>query len=202
LKVLSANNKFHYNKKNNEKNKAKIIRNNIIKNKGFKNIIIRDKAIASKLTDNQNAYKFKYNNIGNSFDEKIANNNKKTNLIKKRNKSSNIYNFNNRDFLDNITQDNYKKNIYFNFRSNNKKLKTNKSFNIVNKNNNNYSKRVPLPNNKNINNKPNYYNSDSNSNIIINYINEMEKYNKMLMEQKLGNYQKISKEKKNKKNIF
>ena len=202
MKVLSANNKFHYNKKNNEKNKTKIIRNNIIKNKIFKNIIIKDKAIATKLTDNQNTYKFKYNNIGNSIDEEIANNNKKTNLIKKRNKSSNIYNFNNRDFLDNITQDNYKKIIYFNFRSNNKKLKTNKSFNIVNKNNSNYSKRVPLPNNKNINNKSNYYNSDSNSNIIINYINEMEKYNKMLMEQKLGNYQKISKEKKNKKNIF
>ena len=89
-------------------------------------------------------------------------------------------------------QDTYKHNNYLNFISNNKIIKrkiiNNDSFNFY-KNNN---KTFTYKNYKNIEN-----NSNNNSNIIIDYINEMEKFNKMIMEQKSVDTKKNSIKKNN-----
>ena len=202
LKSINVNNNSHYNKINKEENKTKFSKNNNYnKSKGIKNIIIRDSNLSNELMEYNINYNNIYNNNGNySENEKVINNNnKKSILTKKRNYSSNMNSISNIDFLSSIKQDNYKTNNYLHFMSNNKKIFNHKSFN--NEKKKYYNKDLAYKINKKIINKSNY---NSNNNIIIDYINEMEKYNKMIMEQKLENGQKFSIEKstKNKKKIF
>ena len=196
LKSLTGNKNICYYKINKDANKIILIKKNN-KKTGLKNIIIRDNNKSTEQISYQRNNIFPFNNTHEQFnfcnnsDFQIKYVNKESAFQKKRNKSTNLFNTHN-NYLTNIMQDTYKHNNYLNFISNNKIIKrkiiNNDSFNFY-KNNN---KTFTYKNYKNIEN-----NSNNNSNIIIDYINEMEKFNKMIMEQKSVDTKKNSIKKNN-----
>ena len=193
IKSLSVN-KYKINK---DPKKVIFIKKNNNKRR-LKNIIIRDKNTSSTgQISYKSSHMFPLNNIcdkfnfGNNSDYQIKYGNKETKPQKRRNNSTNLL-YTDSEFLAGIMYDTYKNNNYLNFRTNNKKFNrkiiNNDSFSNF-KNNN---KTFTYKNFKNIENK-----SDNGSNIIIDYINGMEKYNKMIMAQKSMDTKNISIKKNN-----
>ena len=184
LKLNDINNNA-YNKKNykNNNNTNIILLTNIKRNKEKKNIIIRERNISNDNKQNDTNI-FPINNIYNKynfynpFPMEIYNRNKDLNHIKK----NYSYNYNNsnsdNNYLGNFLQDKINTNQNSNFmqkniRKNKVKSINKDSINFI-RNNKTFTKK----------NNTNFDNMHTQNNIIINYINEMDNYNKIIMKQK------------------
>ena len=176
LKLLKENN----NKIKKDSKQIIIIRYN--KQKGKRNDIKRERNIASE-DMKYNTQIFPINNIYsninyfNSFPAKIMNNNSQNKIIKIKKSTNIIKNYNNSEFLSNAMEEKNKiKNSFlYSFKNKKKINKTNSPKN----NSFNYNTKSNILNN---NYKDNI--AEKNNNLIINYINEMDKFNRMIMKQK------------------
>ena len=183
LKLNKINNINNINNRHNKKkynnNTNIILLTNNKRNKGKNSVIIRER---NNSNDNKqyDTHIFPINNIYNKynfynpFPMEIYDRNKYSNHIKK-NYSYN-YSHSDNNYLGNYLKDKINTNKYLNFMQNNIRKNKVKS---INKNSINY-----VRSNKTVTKNNNIDNMPTNNNIIINYINEMDNYNKIIMKQK------------------
>ena len=174
--------------------KNKIIITNIEKNKSKRSIIKEQRNISNE-SKKYDAHFFRINNVYNKFNfynpfsVEIQTKSNEPKAIKK---NASCYHENNSNYLSNFIQEKIKKNnyLYFMHKHNNSNL-INSPILTINK-----VEKIGTQKNNNC-----YDNISDNNNIIINYINEMEEYNKLNKKQNNAN-KKAPSSKKNHNNLY